>query len=421
MRSRLAVSGLSLTGMLLFVIGLAVVGSGFLSLRPMVGGLALHPYLIPLGAAFPLVFLARISQFPVLVMAALLVFYGMCCFSVLSGGGIAFGEVFKIICSLMTIVTCALLVRKRGDFVAGAMGLSLAVALLAANGIQAAGKEVDAIEGANRNSYSLFALPALLLAGFICIRLDTVPKVVKTFLIVCSIVTLLAIFMGANRSGYLGAFVVALMLFWDRRGKGLLLVAMVAGIVAGIMVQYGRTHVLDERLKQTVEGNKSDEHRIEIIKACIEIGVENPLVGVSPQMLPTEIGRHMSVASHMVWVEAHNVFAHIIAASGFICLLSLFAVGYTMWAWRPRGGGTIGGKDDPLYDPRSLMRMMVVLWVVRGMFTREIMFSPSFNIALGLIIGYCMLGEVARAKLKTSKATTAAGPGPQGAIPGLAR
>jgi hypothetical protein len=42
--------------------------------------------------------------------------------------------------------------------------------------------------------------------------------------------------------------------------------------------------------------------------------------------------------------------------------------------------------------------MMAILWFVRGQFTREILYNPTFNIALGLVIGLCILSEVARDK-----------------------
>ena len=74
----------------------------------------------------------------------------------------------------------------------------------------------------------------------------------------------------------------------------------------------------------------------------------------------------------------------------------MIAVGWTMWNWRPRVGGKIGGKEDPLRDARTLLRMMVALWVLRGFFSREILYNPSFSIGLGLAIGLCMLAEVAR-------------------------
>jgi hypothetical protein len=113
--------------------------------------------------------------------------------------------------------------------------------------------------------------------------------------------------------------------------------------------------------------------------------------------LPFEIGRRLSLRHNYQVLEAHNIFAHLFAASGVLCLGALFAVGWTMYAWKPRGGGKVGGADDPLRDALRLMRMMVVLWFVRGNFTRDILFNPSFNIGLGLAIGLCMLAETARA------------------------
>ena len=257
---------------------------------------------------------------------------------------------------------------------------------------------VEAMQGANKNSYSLFALPAMLLAGYVCLNMKSAPKFVKGLFVACTLPALAAIFMSGNRSGYLGAVVVGLMLFWNRRGRGLLLVGAIAGAVAMFLVQFGHTSVLDQRIKQTMEGNKSDEHRLAILAACLQIGLENPIIGVSPQVLPFELGRRTSVLHHLNVIEAHNIFAHVFAASGLICFAALLSVGWTMWNLNPRGGGKIG-RNDPLRDPRSLMRMMVFLWFVRGMFTREILYNPSFNIALGLTIGLCMLAQVARQQM----------------------
>lgn len=397
--ARLAIGGLSLTGIWLFVTSLLVVGSGFTIMRPEVMGLAVHPYLIPLALAFPLVLMSRIAEFPVRVLVVLLVFTSMYWFSVVNGTSVAVGEVFKTTCAVVTIVTCALLVRRRGDFVAGALGLSIAIALLAAHGLQAESKlGVEAMQGANKNSYSLFALPAILMAGYICLHFKTVPVLFKGIFVACTLPALAAIFMSGNRSGYLGAALVGFMLFWDRRGRGMLLVAAIVAAVAFWVVQFGSTAILDQRIKQTMEGNRSDEYRIAIFEACVRIGLENPIIGVSPQELPKEIGRRTSRAGvfHSSVIEAHNVFVHVFAGSGIICFTALLAVGWTLCAWKPRRGPKILGKDDPFRDARKLMRMMVILWVVRGMFTREILYNPSFNIALGLVIGLCMLAEVAR-------------------------
>ncbi len=422
--SQFRIEGLSFTGVLLFLIGLLVAGSGFTSFRPQMMGVSLHPYLIPMAAALPLVFMARLAEFPVRVLFALVVFTAMYIFSVFNGS-VAVGEVFKIGAATITIITCALLVRRRGDFVAGALGLSLAVALLAARGLQEESTNlgVDAIQGANKNSYSLFSLPALLMAGFIYLTMPKTPFAVRAALILCTLPTLAATFMSGNRSGYLGAVLIGGMLFWNRRGRGMLLVGAIAAAVAFWIMQFGSTHVLDEKLKQTVEGNDSDNYRVIIFMTAIQIGFENPIVGVSPQQLPFEIGRRTSVLHSHGYIDPHNVYAHVIGGSGLICFAAFVAVFVTLWTWKPRDGHKIG-KDEPLYYARSMLRMLLVVWAVRGVFSREVLYAPSFNIALGMSIGLCMVAEKA-SRPASKRRPTAAGlsstaslsPPPQAALP----
>ncbi len=389
-----AMPGLTINGLVLFVASLLVAASGYTSFRPEIMGLALHPYLVVVAVAFPLVLLTRISLFPVRILVALLLFTAMYFFSVINGLSISLSEIFKLGAAVVTIVTCALLVRSRADFVAASLGLSIAVALLAVNGLKepvtASGAEV--MEARNKNSYSLFALPALLLAGFICLRMPTVPLVIRAILVVGALPSVVVIFMSANRSGYLGCFLVALMLFWGRWGRGLILVGLFAVATAAWLIQSGATEVFDRRMQQTVEGNESDDYRIEILKSCLAIGLENPLIGISPQEINSELGRRTSVLHGSSYVEAHNVFGHIFAASGVICFAALLAIGWTMWTYRPANGQSFV-KGSPLYDARSLARMMVLLWAARGMFTREILYNPSFNIALGLCIGLYILAQ----------------------------
>ncbi len=399
-QQQLAIAGMTVTGVLLFLIGFLVVGSGYSMLRPKFIGLSLHPYLLPVAVAFPLVLMSRMHMFPLRIGVSILVFVSTYCFSALNGGLNPLGEVFKVASAVISIIVCALLVRRRGDFVAGALGLAIAVAALGMRGLQPAQMASGEImDGANKNSYSIFALPAILLAGFIVLHFKTVPKIVKAALIVCILPALAVIFMGGNRSGYLGAVIVGAMLFWDQRGKGLLLVGGIVAVVAVGIAEYGSTKILNERLKQTVEGNRSDNIRRDIVIACAEIALENPIIGVGPQRLPLEIANRLPYAT-VGYVEAHNVFAHVMAGSGLICFGALLAAGWTLCTWRPRGGGTIGGKEDPLSQARKLMRMLIILWIARGLFTPEIIYNPAFDISIGLVIGYCMLADRAGAEAR---------------------
>jgi hypothetical protein len=73
----------------------------------------------------------------------------------------------------------------------------------------------------------------------------------------------------------------------------------------------------------------------------------------------------------------------------------MLAVGWALCSWK-LGDADIDPKQDPLRRARRLMRMLVLLWAVRALFTAEILFNPSFNMAIGLVIGYCTLAQTAR-------------------------
>jgi hypothetical protein len=191
----------------------------------------------------------------------------------------------------------------------------------------------------------------------------------------------------------------------------MILVGAVAMMVALLIVKFGNTEVLDRRINQTIEGNQSDDLRVAIIQGCAEIALENPLIGVSPQQLPFEIARKVE-SNNWTQLDSHNVFGHIAAGSGLICISALIATGWALWTWGP--GLRKLPKDDPLYAPRRLLRMLVILWVIRGLFTREVLYNPSFCIAWGLVIGLCILAEAARNKPKQRQVEY------HGRLPGMA-
>jgi O-antigen ligase len=185
------------------------------------------------------------------------------------------------------------------------------------------------------------------------------------------------------------------MLFWDKKGRGLFVVGGMAAVTILFMAKYGDTSAFDERMKQTVEGNSSDEYRVAIIKSCINIALENPVIGVSPQRLPWELGRVTKVpGAHVTnFLDSHNVFGHVAAASGLICFAAMIGIGLTMSFIKLGDGKHPVPKNDPMREARKLMRMMVILWAFRGMFTREILYNPACAIGLGLAIGLFILAQ----------------------------
>lgn len=404
-------NSLTFTGVLLLVTGLAIGLSGLRSFRPSIGGLLLQPYLIPIGLAFPFVALLRSAKFPGRPLMCALVFVAMYAFASLRSETTfmnPISENIKVASALVAVFTVALLVRSRADFTFGALGLVASVAALGARGLEDETVGERLIDVANKNSYSIYALPAVLLAGYIVLRFDWKRVSFKRWLLlpllICAGLASYAILTGGNRSGYLGlAFIVFELFIYsllNRRFKivgrafAWILVGTSTGLVVGVLIWRQATEAFERRFEQTVEGTQSDRLRLDIAKTCVAIGMENPITGISPQQLPFEIGRRLYSQYHDEVIDPHNVYGHLIGGTGFPCCLALLATAIALWFWRPKvpSGMQLGAT---FFDAKSVLRMTLLLWALRGFFTREILYNPGFCMAIGLAIGLCIVeGDV---------------------------
>jgi hypothetical protein len=208
-----------------------------------------------------------------------------------------------------------------------------------------------------------------------------------------------------NRSGYVGlALIVLLMLvyvaFTPRfrvigRTWGIILISFISVSVVGLLIGLQATKSFERRFEQTTEGIQSDRLRVDLFWASIQIGLENPILGRSPQQLPYELGRRLASYGEPV-IDTHNVFAQLIGGAGVICTGAFFLAALTFWFWRPPG---MRRRQAPpaFYDARNFLRMMLFLFAVRGLFSREVLYNPSFCVAIGLAIGLCIVeGEAAK-------------------------
>jgi hypothetical protein len=282
------------------------------------------------------------------------------------------------------------------------------MAILAFRGLQsedelAADKLIDV---ANKNSYSIYALPAVLLALYIVLRFDWKNVAFKRFwfwipLLICAGLASYGILAGGNRSGYLGlAFIVFELFVYSLlsprfkivgRASAWIVVAAATASVVGILIWRQATSEFERRYEQTVEGTQSDRLRLDIAMTSLKLAMENPISGKTPQQLPYEIGRRLAATYHEGGaIDTHNVFAHLLGGCGFFCIGSLFAIAGMLMFWRPKlpqGVPLTAG----FYDARNLLRMMLLLWALRGLFTREILYNPGFCMGIGLAIGLCIV------------------------------
>jgi hypothetical protein len=409
-------NSLTLAGVWLLLIGLMVGLSGLKSFRPSIGGLLLQPYLIPIGLAFPFVLMLRSAKFPIRPLICSIIFGALYAFASLRGATAAtspLSEIAKVVAALVAVFTVGLLVRSRADFMFGALGLCAAVGALAVRGLDEEDVGERLIDVANKNSYSIYALPAVLLAGYIVLRFDWKRVSFKRWLwlpmLICAAVSAYAILTGSNRSGYLGLAFIVLELFvyslLNRRFKivgrafAWILVGIATGSVVGILIWRQATEAFERRFEQTVEGTQSDRLRWDIVTTCIQIGIENPIAGIGPQRLPQEIGRRLYSKYHDEAIDPHNVFAHLIGGTGFPCTLALVATAFSLLFWKPMlpSGRQLGAA---FFDARALLWMMLLLWSMRGLFTREIIYNPGFCLAIGLTIGLCIVEGEASVEAK---------------------
>lgn len=351
-----------------------------------------HAYLVPMAPLFLYALCIRRESFPVGAAMGLLIFTVMFAFSTLPGTS-PLQESIKVVASAVTIFTGALLVRSDRDFRVAVVGLMMAICFLAFRGVAAKHEHfmgANPLEGANENAFSLYTLAPLLLAGYTILDRGT-SKFVRVLLIGMSLVVVLAMFSNANRSGWLGVGVIGLMLMSAKgqRVRGMVLLALMVPVGVFLIFKYGDVDLIKFRFAETFSGHTTDKERVNLFLACVQVGLENPILGVSPQNLKMHIAR--IVGEDRFYVDPHNVFGYLIGGTGLIVTGALFYVGYALFR-RPK---SLPKKtDDPALlsalSAHRLMRMMVILWFIRGIFSREILYSPGFCMGLALAIGLCI-------------------------------
>jgi O-antigen ligase len=377
---------------LLFLAGLAVAGSAYRATRMEVGGMLVHPYLPFVVLLFVFVAIPRLGRFPRSVLLSCIAFAALYLISLLPGGDLL-GELSKVLANLLTIVAVALSIRNERDLSAAVLGLAVAVTVISLVSLLRGGGTTAGVnpleEVANKNAYSLYALPALLLNGFYLLdsRRNRWYRLALAF---SATAIVAAVFSSGNRSGWLGVVLIGVLLVTS--GRRTTTAVVVGFLVLGnyfLITQYLKPEVIERRITETQQGNVSDSTRKDLFFTAFDIATENPMLGMSPQKLPYELARRLRVPGEAI--DPHNTFGHIMGGSGFITLAALVMVGFCMWYRPSRGRKALWVDQIEARRAHHLVRLMLVLWVVRAMFTREILYNPGFGMGLGIAIGAALM------------------------------
>jgi O-antigen ligase len=380
---------LSSGGIVLLITSLLLAGSAFPSARVDLGGFLLHPCLLTMPVLV-IIGMPRLRLINRRVLLAALIFMLLFAISTTQQPGMA-SEIVKPLVIFVLMFLSSLAVRNERDFrvAVGALAIVSLVLAVKAQGSQAAMgvRGLNPFMGiGNKNTYSLYSLPLFLLGGWLLV--EKTGWRLRLLIGVSLLATLAATFETANRSGWLGLVLIGVMLVgYGRRIRAVVIVGLLAGSTYYVVDRYLSASVFEARLQQTKEGVSSDTLRVDLVKASFQLALENPLFGASPQRLPYELASRTHF-EHNIVVDPHNVFGYVLGGSGFPATFAILAWLYTMWR-RPRG--TLATRDPAARSAHGLLRMMVVLWIVRGMFSAEILVLPAFAIAFGLALGLCRI------------------------------
>jgi hypothetical protein len=378
------------TGMLLFIITLMVFLSSFKAYRIPIGSLLVHAYLIPLGLLGLFCLFTRLAYFPRHILVWISIFTVLYSFSTSASPG-ALEESAKIIGGMATIVIVALLVRSEADFRLGSLGLIFSISALAALALlwkHDSFDGADSLDMSNENGFSLYTLPPLLLGSALLFE----RKGGKYWVMVlpCILTIVVAMFSNANRSGWLCIGIIFLMQLWRPKTIRIIPWFLLLGLAGYLAVDhFADKKLMQLRFEETVSGKTADHLRVELFVAAVEIGMEYPILGITPQQVM------FALADKIMYrhaIDAHNVFGYVIAGCGLIIFSILIYIGWLLWRRPPSERKTGLSRLLPFSGSPHfrLLRMMLVLWFVRGNFSREVLYAPAFCIGLGLVIGLCI-------------------------------
>lgn len=377
---------------LVFLSGFALAGSLTPWTRPEVGGFLLHPYLLFLGIMLVMGGLRQLVTLDRRVALVMLAYFAL--FTIDSfQGGFNVAEPLKVAVAVFTIWAFATLLRSRDEVVLAALGGVIAVGVVALPSILNPSNNLLgdlSLSGGfgNKNTYSLYALPMILLGLHFSLEVSLSKRMRILFAAGAALATI-GILSTGNRSGYVGLVVIILLVLLRRRRlRDVILVSFGSAVTFLMLTTLGSTQAFWFRLSYPDTSRASDELRVLIVQHALSIGYHNPFLGVGPgnvgQAIATSVGYGADL--HVIGpLPAHNVWVYNFAGGGFpLAIMLAVFLGVMMLKPLKWNGGA--APTDFARDGLAVLQSMVILFAIRGYFTEEAFITPGFPIAFGILL-----------------------------------
>ncbi len=394
---------------MLFIIGVMQLGSAFKSARLEVGGMLVHPYLLLLVPVGLFYLSLRFSEVPRRLLGRAVLFMAAIAMMTIPGGW-TISLAARVGAWLLTAAAAFALTRTRADYLAGVLGMAVGIGVMGGYGLsevaKAGGTDAYGVnpmaEVGTKNNYSMYAAPAVFLALgiFLLPWVGTWPKVVAA---ASSVAMVTVVFGSANRSGWVTMLAIPLLLL---AGRAKLRVLLAGGIIAAAVWsgvnQLHLKQVFTDRLAQTQAGYSSDDLRLSIYGNGLWIFLESPLVGALPWEVNFELAKRTAIPSPHL--GTHSVVVLLLAGFGLVGTIPflLLATEYFRAAGVDLRSGFKGLRQRPT---SHLVAGLGIVWVIRGLFTDEVLWAPCFGIGFGLLLA---LATIERRRIETLHPSLAA-------------
>ncbi|MBX2916330.1 MAG: O-antigen ligase family protein [Cyclobacteriaceae bacterium] len=385
----------SLKGRLGFVVALSIILSTSTEYRIELGPLLIHAYLllIPVVLLLTSFQIQSIERHVIKYLVLFTVTFSTACvFSIED-----IPHLVKVVAATITFIFFAQSVNNYKDFWLISYGIIFCSIYLGVKTILISDQftpsristGVVALEGiGNKNAQSLYMLPGLFFSSWIFSDSLRTRRLVLTlvhgiFLIVMAIGLILT----ANRSGWLaGILIMIFFLFKSGINFRVFLFLPLLYLVVSFYVENFALDIVDRKYEQTfVTSYSADKIRYFLLSESILAGLHNPFLGYGPIKLAEHLAESAAIVGYRgKLLDPHNLYGYLLGGSGIFSFTFFFLFLFGMVRYKPIKKIATRNTEDV----RRLLIFFILIFLLRGFFTREILYSPTFISSLAILYGF---------------------------------